>query len=520
MSCIVDKIVDSILNGKPRSNQNINYPCSICNKSVNQNQMAIQCDSCDLWVHIKCNGTSSTEYEQLKIETDPWFCLVCNVNCNLINVPFTICDNFELLNINNAKSMHFLESLPSVDIINETLQFSNLSTTDINDELPYRTSCKYYSVNEFEHLNINKKFNIFHTNINGLDSKIHNLHEFLSDVTGKLDILAITETSENDNVGFLCNVDIEGYNKIHTPSMTSKGGSALYVNSSFESFERLDLSIKNDEFESTWAEIKNSKSKNIVCGSIYRHPHYNFKEFFIYLEKCLSKLVKENKELYLCGDFNFDLLKIDNDINTHYFFNLLCSFGLLPHILQPTRVTEYTATVIDNIFSNNIQDDITSGNLLLTLSEHFCQFVSVKREKIDYKKTNIYVRDYSKFNAESFRDDVSIQNWDYLYHNVNDSFKDFYYKLEGTVSRHAPLKKLTPKEIKLKQKPWLTKEILKMIKTRDKIFARKKRQPNNINCKLLYNLFRNRVNREIKKSKKNYYVNYFDSNVNNIKTST
>ena len=56
-----------------------------------------------------------------------------------------------------------------------------------------------------------------------------------------------------------------------------------------------------------------------------------------------------------------------------------------------------------------------------------------------------------------------------------------------------------------------------MIKTRDKIFARKKRQPNNINCKLLYNLFRNRVNREIMKSKKTYYVNYFDSNVNNIK---
>ena len=34
----------------------------------------------------------------------------------------------------------------------------------------------------------------------------------------------------------------------------------------------------------------------------------------------------------------------------------------LPHILQPRRVTENTATVIDNIFSNNIQDNIESGN--------------------------------------------------------------------------------------------------------------------------------------------------------------
>ena len=55
---------------------------------------------------------------------------------------------------------------------------------------------------------------------------------------------------------------------------------------------------------------------------------------------------------------NFDLLK--TDYFTRYFFNLLCSYGLLPRILQPTRVTDSTATIIDNIFSNNIQDDILS----------------------------------------------------------------------------------------------------------------------------------------------------------------
>ena len=30
-------------------------------------------------------------------------------------------------------------------------------------------------------------------------------------------------------------------------------------------------------------------------------------------------------------------------------------------------------------------------------------------------------------------------------------------KLEGSVNRHAPLKKLSPKEIKIKNKPWLSK---------------------------------------------------------------
>ena len=53
---------------------------------------------------------------------------------------------------------------------------------------------------------------------------------------------------------------------------------------------------------------------------------------------CLATLAKENKEVYICGDFNLDLLKIDTDHFTQYFFNLLCSYGLLPHVLQPTRV--------------------------------------------------------------------------------------------------------------------------------------------------------------------------------------
>ena len=40
---------------------------------------------------------------------------------------------------------------------------------------------------------------------------------------------------------------------------------------------------------------------------------------------------------------------------------------------------------------------------------------------------------------------------------------------------------------------------------------------NNENCKRLYNLLRNRINRDLKKSKKQYYEQYFTEHVNNIK---
>ena len=146
--------------------------------------------------------------------------------------------------------------------------------------------------------------------------------------------------------------------------------------------ERSDLNSNSLEYESPWIEIKNKRSTNIVITSIYRHPHDNFNDFFQYLEKCLSVVAQENKELYIYGDINFDLLKIDSDHVTQRFFNLLCSFGLLPHVLQPSRVTDNTATVIDNIFSNNIQDNIVSGNILLTLSEHFSISINYKRKAI------------------------------------------------------------------------------------------------------------------------------------------
>ena len=127
------------------------------------------------------------------------------------------------------------------------------------------------------------------------------------------------------------------------------------------------------------------------------------------------------------------------------------------------------------------------------------------------------IRDYTNFSEQSFRDDVSIQMFQKEFVNVNDQFVDFFFKLDGCVNRHAPLKKLTNKEFKLKQKPWITSKILKMIAIKNKLFNRKKRQPNNDNIKRLYNIFRNRVNRELIKSKKEYYSQYFDENKTNSK---
>ena len=92
--------------------------------------------------------------------------------------------------------MRFLESLPNVAIVNEASKFTNISSNDASFELPSKSSSKYYTIKELQVLNISNNLNIFHTNINGLESKLDNLNEFLSGISYKMDVIALTDTSK------------------------------------------------------------------------------------------------------------------------------------------------------------------------------------------------------------------------------------------------------------------------------------------------------------------------------------
>ena len=150
-----------------------------------------------------------------------------------------------------------------------------------------------------------------------------------------MDVIGISETSEDADKSFVANIKLEGYELYHTPTNSSKGGTAIYVNKDYDAFERTDIKAQTDLFESVWIEIKNKQSKNIICGCIYRHPTQKISEFNNYLDATLKKISDENKEVYIFGDFNVDLLKIDEIKNYLEFYNLLNCYGLLPFIIQP-----------------------------------------------------------------------------------------------------------------------------------------------------------------------------------------
>ena len=53
--------------------------------------------------------------------------------------------------------------------------------------------------------------------------------------------------------------------------------------------------------------------------------------------------------------------------------------------------------------------------------------------------------------------------------SVDDKFDTFYENLSSLVDKHAPVRKMTRKEVQLHTKPWINRKIIKLIKYKDKL---------------------------------------------------
>ena len=156
---------------------------------------------------------------------------------------------------------------------------------------------------------------------------------------------------------------------------------------------------------STFIEIVNPKKSNIIVGVIYRHPSMDLTDFNCnYLNQLLENISKEQKSIFLLGDFNVNLLSYNKHNQTNEFLDSVASNSFIPLILQPTRITSHSNTLIDNIFSHVIDPDIISGKLTATISDHLPQFAIIPNMfgNISGNKSNIYERDWSKFDRENF----------------------------------------------------------------------------------------------------------------------
>ena len=97
---------------------------------------------------------------------------------------------------------------------------------------------------------------------------------------------------------------------------------------------------------------------------------------------------KYNGSLFVCGDFNIDLLKNYEHVGSTKFIDAMYSIGLYPLVDKPSRITQYSATLIDNIFTNELTNQIISGLLINDISDHL-PIISLTRsspKRLNYTK--------------------------------------------------------------------------------------------------------------------------------------
>ena len=121
-----------------------------------------------------------------------------------------------------------------------------------------------------------------------------------------------------------------------------------------------------------------------------------------YLTPLLAKILQEEKTCLLMINVNINLLNTDTDHHVSDFYNILSSIFFAPFILQPTRLTKNSKTLIDNIFFNSVA---FSGNLNLQILDHLPQFSTLNNfyHKTLINSNNVFERNDRFFNYDQFK---------------------------------------------------------------------------------------------------------------------
>ena len=165
------------------------------------------------------------------------------------------------------------------------------------------------------------------------------------------------------------------------------------------------------------------------------------------------------KSVYLCGDFNVDLLQCENHAATGYFIDQIYSYGLHPLITRPTRIREQSATLIDNIFTTELERYTVSGLIINDLSDplpvfQICDYV----DNIHQKENQCFeTRPINENKLQSFISTLANMKWEVILNNedVNFTYTKYIEIFTNTYESSFPVRNLSRKT-KRQHKSWMT----------------------------------------------------------------
>ena len=157
--------------------------------------------------------------------------------------------------------------------------------------------------------------------------------------------------------------------------------------------------------------------------------------------------------------------------------NALSSLGFSELITQPTRFCHYAASsmvscsTLDHIITNSTSSFLKSGILVADISDHLPIFAILKLSKTKITDiTKTFRRPLPEFKKPQFLNHLSNQLFTLDPNlNANALVDRMLLLIEDTTQCIFPTKQNSRKFAKLIMNPWMTPELLKEIKTRDKL---------------------------------------------------
>ena len=483
--------------------------CNTCSKIIHVYQSSVTCKLCKLSYHIRCIYTNVT---------DNWYCFHCNGEIFPFN-HYVDDDEFKfaLFCWENSIDFNRLISLKFNPFnFEELFRTSSQESVNLADHSNPPSKCSYLFDKNIS-CSGNNDFSILHFNSRSMNRNFDNIHNFISGIDHTFTVISISETWFNENNVDMC--DIENYVLINAPRPDRRsGGSALYIHNSVSYRIREDLKLTdNNHSESVFIEILNSVNKNIIVGNVYRAHRTDLNLFLIDLENCLSKISHENKQCFISGDFNLDLLKHDTNNLIDNYLNIFYNNNMRPLIDRPTRITPTSATLIDNIFTNVLTHHITSGIFVTSLTDHYPIFQITNSNPIKHNNHGhrISSRLFNQNRIHNFYNHLSLVDWNFVT-NINScesAYDAFISKFLELYNIHFPLKSFRSNNHnsrRIPRKPWITTAVLKSIDRKEKLYKKYVAHPTESN-KQNFHVYRNRLTSIIRASKKDYYAEKLSS---------
>jgi hypothetical protein len=338
---------------------------------------------------------------------------------------------------------------------------------------------------------------IGHVNVYHLFNKLHDVAMLLNQAS-PFHILGISETRLLSDFPSIPNYTFLSRN-ISFPGHTGMG---IFIHNGVMSHIKRRFDLESKKIESMWIEITH-KSRSSLIGFIYRNPasDADWTDDFITM---LDKVTEKDPNVLILGDFNIDLLAPQPswDCTTSL-------FGLHQLVNEPTRITPISATLIDHIYTNNLNMVSNVHTSDVHLSDHkpvLCTWSCKISSKVTKGHTTIQFRSMKNFNSFNFVNDLSKVSFSAIFDKTDatEALSEWYSIFNPILEKHAPLRQKRVKHATLPR--WLSPDITAAMKLRN-ILKKEKRFDE-------YKKQRNKVKSMVRKAKKDYFNTLVTDNTN------